>query len=78
VKRLLIWLIKGYRYVLSPYLGSHCRFIPSCSAYTLEAVETHGAMRGLWLGLRRLGRCHPFSPGGYDPVPRTEHHHDRL
>jgi putative membrane protein insertion efficiency factor len=74
MKHVLVWLIKAYRYTLSPYLGSHCRFTPSCSAYTQEAIETHGAVRGLWLGLKRLGRCHPFSPGGYDPVPGPGHH----
>jgi putative membrane protein insertion efficiency factor len=62
-------LILAYRYALSPLLGPRCRFYPSCSAYALEAVDRHGALRGLWLALRRLGRCHPWHPGGYDPVP---------
>jgi hypothetical protein len=70
VLRLLVVL---YRLTLSPLLGPRCRFHPSCSAYTLEALDTHGGLKGLWLGLRRIGRCHPWHPGGYDPVPaRTE------
>jgi len=61
--------IAGYRRFVSPLLGPHCRFAPSCSAYALEAVREHGAMRGSWLAVRRLARCHPFNPGGFDPVP---------
>jgi hypothetical protein len=67
--RLLMAGITGYRRYISPLSGPHCRFAPSCSAYALDAVRTHGALRGLWLAVRRLGRCHPFHPGGYDPVP---------
>ena len=66
---LLIFLVRGYQVVISPLLPSTCRFYPSCSAYAVEAFERHGAWRGLKLTLRRLGRCHPFHPGGYDPVP---------
>jgi putative membrane protein insertion efficiency factor len=62
-------LIRGYQILLSPLLGANCRYYPSCSQYTLEAVELHGVLRGLWLGVRRIVRCHPFHPGGYDPVP---------
>ena len=62
-------LIRGYQLLLSPFLGGRCRFAPSCSAYALEAVERHGAGRGSWLAVRRVARCHPFHPGGYDPVP---------
>ena len=63
-------LIRGYQLVLSPLKGAPtCRFHPTCSAYALEAVQLHGAARGSWLALRRLGRCHPFCAGGYDPVP---------
>ena len=69
VARLLIMLVSGYRRGVSPLLPARCRFAPSCSAYTLQAVTEHGALRGSWLALRRLGRCHPFHPGGYDPVP---------
>ena len=66
---ILIFLVRGYQVVLSPLLPASCRFYPSCSAYALEALERHGALRGSWLALRRLARCHPFRPGGYDPVP---------
>ena len=66
---LLMLAIKGYRLVISPLLRPSCRFYPSCSAYALEAIEVHGALRGSWLAVRRLGRCHPFHAGGLDPVP---------
>lgn len=65
----LLLLIRFYRYAISPLTGPRCRFYPSCSAYAQEAVERFGALRGGWLALRRLLRCHPFHPGGYDPVP---------
>ncbi|GAA4239122.1 hypothetical protein GCM10022254_57910 [Actinomadura meridiana] len=66
---LLILLVRAYRRFLSPLLGQQCRFQPSCSAYGLEALQVHGALRGTWLTVRRIARCHPFHPGGYDPVP---------
>jgi uncharacterized protein len=66
---LLIALLTGYRRYVSPLLGPRCRFYPSCSAYALEAVQVHGALRGSWLAMRRLSRCHPFHSGGLDPVP---------
>lgn len=62
----LIWL---YRRFLSPLMGPHCRFHPTCSAYALEAVRVHGASKGSWLAMRRIARCHPWNPGGVDPVP---------
>jgi uncharacterized protein len=61
--------IRGYRRFVSPLLGQRCRFYPSCSEYALGALAAHGAARGLWLAVARLARCHPFNPGGYDPVP---------
>lgn len=67
--RLLIGLIRLYRLAISPLLGPCCRFYPSCSAYAEEAIERHGVFAGLLLGARRVLRCHPFHPGGYDPVP---------
>lgn len=70
---LLILLLRGYRTVISPLYGQVCRYYPSCSAYTLEAIQTHGSVRGIWLGIRRLARCHPWTPGGYDPVPPLRH-----
>ena len=68
--RLLAALVHVYRAAFSPLLGASCRFEPSCSAYALEALERHGAVRGGWLSLRRLLRCHPLHAAGYDPVPR--------
>jgi putative membrane protein insertion efficiency factor len=69
MQRLLMALVRGYRLVLSPWLGSACRFTPTCSAYSLEALERHGAAVGSYLTLRRLARCHPWCDGGHDPVP---------
>jgi putative membrane protein insertion efficiency factor len=65
----LLWLIRVYQWTLSPLLGRTCRFHPSCSRYTAACVERFGAARGLWLGARRVARCHPFHPGGFDPPP---------
>ena len=67
--RVLIVPVLGYRRFISPLLPPTCRFAPSCSVFALEALRQHGAARGLWLTVRRLARCHPFHPGGYDPVP---------
>ena len=67
--RLLMVPITGYRRFVSPLLPPRCRFAPSCSEYALTAVAEHGAARGLWLAVKRIARCHPFNPGGYDPVP---------
>jgi uncharacterized protein len=69
VKRLGIGLIRLYRATLSPFFRGSCRFEPSCSAYTEQAIDRHGLLRGAWLGGRRIARCHPWHPGGYDPVP---------
>ena len=70
MKRFFILLIRFYRAAISPAVGPCCRFEPSCSAYAEEAIAEHGVLRGVWLAVRRLGRCHPFSRGGIDPVPR--------
>lgn len=69
MRRVLLLLIRGYQILISPLLGPNCRFTPSCSHYAIEAIEIHGPWRGAWLALGRLGRCHPWHPGGYDPVP---------
>lgn len=69
LSRALVLLIQGYRYLISPLLGPRCRFFPTCSQYAIEAVVEHGALRGSWLAGRRLLRCHPWHPGGVDPVP---------
>ena len=69
VARLLALLVRGYQRWISPALGQHCRFAPSCSHYAAEALRRHGALRGSWLTVRRLARCHPWNPGGHDPVP---------
>jgi len=69
IARCLVFAIRVYQLLLSPLLGRSCRFSPSCSHYTATCIETHGALRGSWLGLRRIARCHPFHPGGYDPPP---------
>jgi len=71
MRALLIGLIAIYRYGVSPLLGPRCRFHPSCSCYAQESIERHGALRGLVLALKRIARCHPWNPGGYDPVPHT-------
>ncbi|MEP7084390.1 MAG: membrane protein insertion efficiency factor YidD [Betaproteobacteria bacterium] len=66
---LLRALLRIYQYVFRPLLGRNCRFVPSCSDYALEAIDRHGALGGSWLAIRRVARCHPWHPGGYDPVP---------
>ena len=68
-------LIRLYQWTLSPYLGRSCRFYPTCSNYALEAIEIHGTLRGSWLALRRLSKCHPFHRGGYDPPPPADPAH---
>lgn len=65
----LVGLVKLYRLAISPWLGGNCRFQPTCSTYAIEALQTHGVLRGTWLAARRIGRCHPWGGSGYDPVP---------
>lgn len=75
LRHLMIALIQGYRLLVSPFLGPCCRFVPSCSQYALDAVELHGPLKGAYLALRRILRCHPFHPGGYDPVVKPSELH---
>ncbi len=72
VGRAIILLIRIYRLLFSPWIGQHCRFHPTCSAYAIEAIRRHGAVRGSWLAAKRLGRCHPWHEGGVDPVPERD------
>jgi putative membrane protein insertion efficiency factor len=67
--RLMLFVIRAYRYLLSPWWGNQCRFDPTCSEYAMQAIEEHGSLRGSWLALRRLTKCHPWHRGGFDPVP---------
>lgn len=69
MRRVIVRIIRAYQRFISPLLGMNCRFHPSCSSYTREAVEKYGVLRGVWLGIRRLCCCHPLHPGGVDPVP---------
>jgi putative membrane protein insertion efficiency factor len=69
----LVYLIRGYQLAISPLIGPRCRFYPSCSHYAREAIETHGALRGTWLSVKRISRCHPLNDGGFDPVPKHTH-----
>lgn len=69
MQKILIFGIKAYQYILSPFLGANCRYIPTCSQYTVEAITKHGVLKGTVLGVSRICRCHPLKEGGYDPVP---------
>ena len=69
MKKLLVWIVRGYQLAISPMLGQNCRFYPSCSQYAIEALQLHGAARGSALTARRICRCHPWNAGGHDPVP---------
>jgi len=72
MKYLLIGFVRLYQLIISPHLPSSCRYHPTCSRYTIEALKRHGALKGTWLGIKRISRCHPWSEGGYDPVPGTK------
>jgi putative membrane protein insertion efficiency factor len=74
VRQILLMLIRGYRYAVSPMLGSNCRFAPSCSEYAADAIALHGCARGSLMAAKRLCRCHPWHPGGFDPVPEPPSH----
>ncbi len=74
MQKSLVLALRVYRYLISPMLGMHCRYYPSCSAYVIDAIETHGTVRGLYLGIKRIGRCHPWHEGGVDPVPGSDTH----
>jgi putative membrane protein insertion efficiency factor len=78
MRYVLKYLIRGYQLAISPLLGPRCRFYPSCSQYGIEAIETHGSLRGVWLTIKRISRCHPWHEGGFDPVPSRclKHSHD--
>ena len=69
MKALLLFMLRAYQYAIRPLMGANCRFFPSCSDYAREAIQKHGASRGMWLAVRRISCCHPYHPGGYDPVP---------
>jgi putative membrane protein insertion efficiency factor len=69
MSHILLWLIRLYQNTISKALPPSCRFTPSCSEYTYKAIEKHGILKGGWLGVKRISRCHPLNPGGYDPVP---------
>lgn len=72
----LIQIVRLYRLAISPWLGANCRFDPTCSSYTIEALQTHGLFKGAWLAAKRIGRCHPWGGSGYDPVPKNSRDDD--
>jgi putative membrane protein insertion efficiency factor len=75
--RIVVRMIRGYQYLVSPWLGPSCRYTPSCSEYAAQAIRLHGSIHGGWLSIRRLSRCHPWATFGYDPVPREHNGDDR-
>ena len=77
MKKFLVFLLKSYKRYISPLVPPACRFQPTCSVYAAEAISVHGALKGSWLALVRLLKCHPFHPGGFDPVPKKEKNNER-
>lgn len=75
MKYLFVGLVRLYQLIISPWMPSRCRYHPTCSQYSIEAFKKHGALKGLWLTIKRIGRCHPWSKGGYDPVPESKNQH---
>ena len=75
MRRLFVFLIQGYKLLLSPFLGNNCRFYPTCSSYAQQAIAEHGVIKGSYLALRRISKCHPWHEGGVDPVPPCKHSH---
>ncbi len=71
-QRISLFILKAYQYIISPFLGNNCRYIPSCSCYTHTAIERFGVLKGVYMGVKRILRCHPFHPGGLDPVPEKK------
>jgi hypothetical protein len=67
--RILLFLVKAYQYLISPMLGPSCRYTPTCSEYAVQALKKYGALKGVWMSVKRVGRCHPWHDGGYDPLP---------
>ncbi len=82
VSKMLAWpliqLVRFYRLAISPWLGSNCRYDPTCSSYAIEALQIHGFLKGSWLAMKRIGRCHPWGSSGYDPVPKVAEDNDET
>lgn len=78
MKYLLIWLVRGYQIMISPYFPSSCRYHPTCSSYAIEAFKVHGSIKGVWLAIKRILRCHPWAEGGDDPVPQKQTNASQL
>lgn len=78
IQWILIKIVRFYQLAISPYLGSSCRHSPTCSQYMIEAIREWGAVRGVWLGLKRLVKCHPWGTSGYDPVPKNDMNEDKT
>jgi uncharacterized protein len=74
IKKILLSIVRFYQRAVSPYKPRSCRFHPTCSQYSYEAIRDHGPLKGTWLGIKRIIKCHPLNPGGYDPVPKHDHH----